>query len=132
MGYADKARPQQTVQLSAGYTATIRKLTKRQFDEAQSHLLIDARRHVNSAPGEQARLISESSTNSRGYTTTLLVHAIVSWDLDGDDDKPLPVTRENIENELSTTDAALLVQAIDALMAGPDPNSSSSGRNGSS
>jgi hypothetical protein len=132
MGYLKATRIYETVEISGGYKVTIQTLSKAARDKANSYLLMDARQHLESAPSEVARVITDGALDSSGYTTSLLLGGIVEWTLDDEAGHILPMTRDTIENVLSSQDAATLVVAIDKLSAGPDPNLSTGGQSGSS
>jgi hypothetical protein len=132
MGYLKATRIYETVEISGGYKVTIQTLGKAAQDKANSYLLMDARQHMESTPGEVARIITDGALDNSGYTTSLLLGGIVEWTLDDEAGNILPMTRDTIENVLTAKDAATLVLAINNLSAGPDPNLSTAGANGSS
>jgi hypothetical protein len=132
MGYLKATRIYDAVEISGGYKVTIQTLSKAARDKANSYLLMDARQHMESAPGEAARIVTDGALDNSGYTTSLLLGGIVEWTLDDEAGNILPMTRDTIENVLTAQDAAALVVAIDKLSAGPDPNLSTAGVSGSS
>ncbi len=139
MSYSSKVGAlTEKVDLSAGYTAFVRALTKRDEDACQAALIGSrkSRARWEQEPGAKlGRTTVEQDLDQSVYSNEKLCRGITSWDLDGDpgDDMDergiLRVTPANVE-KLSGPDSTALLEAIDRLgapLAPTQPTSTPSG-----
>jgi len=126
VGYRKKTALTKRVDLSAeGYYAMIRALRGADDDACQAALLGDVKTRgkvISTSGGEDdeddegsSRTETDLEFHNSAYTTEILVRGIESWNVDGDDEKVLPIDAHTVKEELTANDTKLLVKEITAL-----------------